>query len=114
MATPHKVAAEDLRRLATIDKHSLFRDATALVDTEDGIEQVTWNVVAAVLEGKSTLRYCRLLYSREQFTEDGVITGAKPRSADKNISLDERLTSIASGINSGLPGSHHTDEEAAP
>jgi hypothetical protein len=36
-AVRHQVTAEDLRRLATVDPGSLFRDADSLADTNEGI-----------------------------------------------------------------------------
>lgn len=96
--TRHRVTADHLRRLATVDKRSLFADATALIDTEDGITQVPFRVVADVLDGNSRLRSCRLLYDRSQFIEDGVIAGAHPKTVDGG-SLDARLAVLADGIN---------------
>ena len=45
----HHVTAEHLRRLATVDKSSMFRDAGTLIDTEEGVTQVPFRVVEATL-----------------------------------------------------------------
>jgi hypothetical protein len=105
----HRVTVEDLRHLATIDKRSLFADADTLIDTEDGITQVPFRVVEAVLDGRSKLASCRLLYHRSQFIEDGVITGASPKAADGH-DLDARLTVLADGINEERDTTDTTEE----
>ena len=94
----HPVTAEHLRRLATVDKSSMFRDAGTLIDTEEGVTQVPFRVVEATLDGQTTLAYCRLLYDRRQFIEDGVVAGARPRTVDGS-DLDARLGVLADGIN---------------
>src|SRR5262245_42206238 len=98
MSTKHTVTAEHLRRLATVDKRSLFAGATTLIDTEEGVIQVPWCVVAKTLEGRTKLACCRLLYDRSQFIEDGVIIGASPRTLDGR-DLDGWLAELATGIN---------------
>lgn len=94
----HRVTVEHLRRLATVDKRSLFADATTLIDTEDGVLQVPFRVVEAALDGRSKLACCRLLYDRSQFIEDGVIAGARPRAVDGG-DFEVRLGVIADGVN---------------
>lgn len=94
----HLVTVDQLRRLATVDRSSMFRDAGTLIDTEDGIMQVPMTVPQAVLDGRSKLTYCRLLYDRTQFIEDSVITGKTPKTVDGG-DLDARLSVIADGIN---------------
>ena len=96
--TRHRVSADHLRRLATVDRRSLFADATTLIDTEDGVLQVPFRVVEAALDGRSKLTSCRLLYDRSQFIEDGVIAGKRPRTVDGG-DLGARLGVIADGIN---------------
>ena len=98
--TRHRVTADHLRRLATVDKRSLFADATTLIDTEDGVLQVPFRVVEAALDGRSKLTSCRLLYDRSQFIEDGVRVGTRPRTVDGS-DLDVRLGILADGINEG-------------
>lgn len=100
------VTTDHLRRLATVDKRSLFASATALIDSDEGIIQVPFRVVAETLAGRTKLTYCRLLYTREQFIEDGVIVGVKPRLIDGG-DLDARLAVIADGLNEAI-----TDEPA--
>ncbi len=109
MADRHEVTTAHLLRLATVDKRSLFRNATALVDTEDGIMQVPWHVVIAALEGRSKLRRCALLYMRDTFADDGIIAGATPKTADGS-DLAARLAGIAAGLNAALAGG--TEREA--
>lgn len=99
-AVRHEVTPDDLRTLATVDTRSLFRDATALIDSDEGIIQVPLRVVEAALAGQSRLQTCRLLYTRSQFQDDGIITGKVPRTMDPGRSLDERLADITEGINS--------------
>ena len=98
----HRVTTRDLRRLATIDRSSMFRDATTLIDTEYGIMQVPMSVPQAVLDGRSKLAYCRLLYDRTQFIEDGVIIGKTPKTVDGG-DVEARLSVIADGINDAEP-----------
>jgi hypothetical protein len=98
----HHVTVDDLRRLATVNRDSLFRDAGTLIDTEEGILAVPFRVVSDALIGQSRLQVCRLLYSRIQFIDDGVLTGAKPRTIDGS-DLDVRLAVIADGINGTIP-----------
>lgn len=97
-APGHVVTVEHLRRLATVDKRSLFADATALIETEDGISRVPLRVVVAALEGRSKLACCRLLYDRSQFIEDGIVTAANPKTIDRT-DLSARLAVIAQGLN---------------
>jgi hypothetical protein len=95
---PCTVTAEHLRRLATVDRLGLFRDADTLVlSTEGGIMQVPLGVVEATLEGRSSF-VIRMLYSRGQFADDGVITGRNPRAADGR-DLDAFLASFAACLN---------------
>ncbi len=96
--TEYLVTAGQLRRLATIDRRSLLADADALIDAGDGIITVPFSVVTAALEGRARLACCRLLYARGQFLDDGVITGATPRTTD-GTDLDTRLAAIANGLN---------------
>ena len=100
--TRHRVTADHLRRLATVDKRSLFADATTLIDTEDGVLQVPFRVVEAALDGRSKLACCRLLYDRSQLIEDGVLAGTRPRTVDGG-DLGVRLGVIANGINDDTP-----------
>ena len=94
----HPVTAEHLRRLATVDKGSMFRDAGTLIDTEEGVTQVPFRVVEATLSGQTTLAHCRLLYDRRQFIEDGVVAGARPKTIDGS-DLDAKLAMIAACLN---------------
>jgi hypothetical protein len=93
-----RVTVEALRALATVDRKSLFRDATALVDCDEGVIAVPWKTVSAVLAGETRFTRFRLLYDRSTFAEDGVITGRAPRTIDRS-DLDARLAVIADGIN---------------
>jgi len=92
------VTVEHLRRLATVDKSSLFADATALIETEEGITRVPFRDVVAALEGRSKLACCRLLYDRSQFIDDGIVMGANPKTIDGS-DLTARLAVIADGLN---------------
>lgn len=94
----HLVTVDHLRRLATVDRHSLFAGATALIDAGDEISRVPFGVVTAALEGRTTLTCCRLLYTRGQFLDDGVAIGATPKTTD-GTDLDARLAAIAGGLN---------------
>lgn len=96
--TAHAVTAEHLRRLATIDKSSLFAGADTLIDCDEGIIAVPFRVVEETLNGRTRLTRCRLLYSRSQFTEDGITAGKEPRTIDGS-DLDARLAEIAEGVN---------------
>lgn len=100
--TKHLVTVDHLRRLATVDRSSLFRDASALIDTDEGIMQVPASVPQAVLAGRSNLTSCRLLYDRTLFIEDGVVIGKTPKTVDGG-DLDARLAVIADGINDAEP-----------
>jgi hypothetical protein len=101
-AERHAVTVEHLRRLATIDKTSLFADAGTLIDTEEGVLHVPFRVVADALSGDSKLRSCRLLYDRSEFADDGVITGKTPKTVDGS-DLDAALIVIADGLNDHDP-----------
>lgn len=94
----HDVTLEDLRDLATDDSRSLFRDATALIDSDQGILRVPLRVVEETLAGRSRLKTCRLLYLRGMFIDDGILAGRTPRTVDGR-SLDERLADLAQGLN---------------
>ena len=61
MTDSHQVTVEHLRRLATIDRTSLLRDADTLIDSDEGIIAVPFGVVADALNGQSRLTLCRLL-----------------------------------------------------
>jgi hypothetical protein len=98
----------DLRRLATVDPGSLFRDADSLADTSEGIMIVPWRIVTATMEGRTRFTSFRLLYTRDQFTDDGVIIGKKPRTTD-GIDLDDRLAVIAAGINASASDHEEAD-----
>jgi hypothetical protein len=100
----HLVTADNLRRLATVDRKSLFAGADALIDAGDEITRVPFSVVTAALEGRSSLACCRLLYARGQFLDDGVVIGATPRTAD-GTDLGARLAAIAGGLNEILADS---------
>ena len=102
----HHVTAEHLRRLATVDKSSMFRDAGTLIDTEEGVTQVPFRVVEATLDGRTKLTHCRLLYDRSQFIEDGVVAGARPKTIDGS-DLDVKLAVIAAGLNDECDGGNH-------
>jgi hypothetical protein len=106
--TTARVTADHLRRLATVDRHSLFRDADTLIDSDEGVIAVPFKVVTDALAGNSRLKSCRLLYSRTCFIEDGIVIGGKPKTVDSSDDLDERLAEIAAGLNSPvaewLPG----------
>jgi hypothetical protein len=54
--------------------------------------------VSATFDGRTKLLYCRVLYNRGSFIEDGVIIGPKPRLTDGG-DLDARLATIADGLN---------------
>lgn len=59
LGTPaHLVTADHLRRLATVDRRSLFAGADALIDAGDEIIRVPFSVVAAALEGRTRLACC--------------------------------------------------------
>jgi hypothetical protein len=90
----HLVTVEHLRRLATVDRHSLLAGAAALIDTGDEISRVPFGVVTAALEGRTRLTCCRLLYTRGQFLDDGVAIGATPKTTDGS-DLDARLAAMA-------------------
>lgn len=94
----HLVTVEHLRMLATLDRNSLFADAAALIDAGDEIIRVSFSVVTAALEGRTRLPCCRLLYARGQFIDDGVVTGATPKTTDGS-DLGTRLAAIAAGLN---------------
>jgi len=95
--TVHTVTPEHLRRLATVDKSSLFAGADTLIDSDEGIIAVPFRVVEEALNGRTRLRLCRLLYSRSQFIEDGIVVGREPRALAGD--LEERLAVIAEGLN---------------
>lgn len=94
----HVVTAGDLRRLATLDEASLFRDADTLIDCGEGVIRVPLKVVEETLSGRTKFTSCRLLYSRGQFGDDGVVVGKKPRTSN-GCDLDARLADLAAGIN---------------
>jgi hypothetical protein len=100
----HLVTAEHLKRLATVDRKSLFAAADALIDAGDEITRVPFSIVTAALEGRTKLACCRLLYARGQFLDDGVVIGATPRTTD-GTDLGTRLTAIADGLNEILADS---------
>jgi hypothetical protein len=94
------VTVEHLRRLATVDPRSLFRDADTLVDSDEGITIVPFRLVTEALEGRGGFVH-RLLYHRSALAENGIQAGAHPRTLDGS-DLDERLAGIAAGINEAL------------
>lgn len=96
--TVHTVTAEHLRRLATVDKSSLFSGADTLIDSGEGIIAAPFKVVAETLNGSTKLTLCRLLYSRSQFIEDGIAVGGYPCTIDGR-DLDRLLAVIAAGLN---------------
>ena len=109
-AERHDVTVAHLRRLATVDKSSLFAGAGTLIDTEEGVLQVPFRVVADALDGSSKLTSCRLLYDRTEFADDGVIVGAKPRTADGS-DLGARLAVIAAGLNEHDPDTSTKEQD---
>lgn len=95
----HVVTADDLRHLATRDSRSLFRDASVLVDCDEGITTLPPQIVADTILGKkSKLTFLRVLYYRSQFADDGIRCGKSPRRIDGG-DLDEQLEEIAAALN---------------
>jgi hypothetical protein len=94
------VSAGHLRRLATVDRSSLFRDADTLVLSTEGITRVPLAAVVAALEGRSSF-VLRVLYTRGQFADDGIVPGKAPRAIGP-VSLDERLEDIAAFLTGTL------------
>lgn len=94
------VTVEHLRRLATVDPKSLFRDADTLVLSEEGITIVPFRVVSETLAGQAAF-VRRLLLHRSELRESGVQVGRRPKRFDGG-NLDDRLAEIAAGLNEVL------------
>jgi hypothetical protein len=101
----HVVTAGHLLRLATAGAGGLFSPEDTLIDCEYGILQVPFRVVQDAFDGESALRWCRLLYNRGAFGDDGIVTGARPRTADGS-SLQDRLAGIAEYLSEVTSGAH--------
>jgi hypothetical protein len=94
------VTAGDLRRLATVDSKSLFRDADTLVLSEEGITIVPFKFVADALSGHNKFVH-RLLLSRSELADSGIEAGAKPKTFDGS-DLDARFADIAAVLNEAI------------
>ena len=94
------VTAEDLRRLATVDRTSLFREADTLVLSEEGITIVPFTLVSDSLSGRSRFVH-RLLFSRTEFADAGIQAGPHPKTFDGS-DLDVRLARIAAELNEAI------------
>jgi hypothetical protein len=94
------VTAEDLRRLITVEPRSLFRDADTLVVSDDGVVTVPFRVVSATLSGETRFVH-RVLTTRAELAEVGVVSGRHPRTNDGS-DLDERLAELARGLTDDL------------
>ena len=71
------VTADHLRRLATVDPDSMFRDADTLVLSDEGLTLVPFRVVSETLAGRTKFVH-RLLCTRGELRESGVEVGRRP------------------------------------
>jgi len=94
------VTAEHLRRLATVDPKSMFRDADTLVLSDEGLTLVPFRVVSETLAGRTRFVH-RLLCTRGELTEMGIVVGRRPRTMDGS-DLDARLAELAAELNESL------------
>ena len=101
------VTAEHLRRLATVDRESMFRDADTLVLSDEGVTLVPFRVVSETLAGRTKFVH-RLLFSRSELRESGVEVGTRPRTMDGS-DLDVRLAELAVELNELLADNEHED-----
>lgn len=107
----HVVTAGHLLILATAEADGLFSPADTLIDCEHGVMQVPLRAVQDALDGNRSLRWYRYLYHRDSFDDDGVVTGARPRTADGSP-LRARLEGIAEYLSEVTAGAH--DVSSAP
>jgi hypothetical protein len=91
------VTADHLRRLATVDPDSMFRDADTLVLSDEGLTLVPFRVVSETLAGRTRFVH-RLLCTRGELAEMGVVAGRRPRTMDGS-DLDARLVVLAAELN---------------
>ena len=105
------VTAEHLRRLATVDPQSMFRDADTLVLSDEGLTLVPFRVVSETLAGRTKFVH-RLLFTRGELTESGVVVGQRPRTMDGG-DLDAKLAALAAELNDALAASDEPAKGAA-
>lgn len=103
------VTVEHLRWLATVDPQSMFRDADTLVLSDEGLTLVPFRVVSETLAGRTRFVH-RLLFTRSELRENGVVVGRHPRTMD-GTDLDARLTVLAAELNDALTDTEPAEEQ---
>ena len=109
MSETPTVTVEHLRRLATVDPDSMFRDADTLVLSDDGLTLVPFRVVSETLAGRTRFVH-RLLFTRSDLTEGGVVVGRHPRTMDGG-DLDALLAVLAAELNDALADTDPAKEQ---